>query len=339
MVEEDNQPQAKTFDMGKSFIHENHDEDNWFLQIETFDPHEPYFTNANYKELYDHDFSTLADNDWPEYRDVSPEDGDLARHYRHCNAASTSMCDNYLGQVLDLMDRYEMWEDTMLIVNTDHGFLLGEHDYFGKGYMPFYNEIAWMPLFVWDPRARKAGERRQALVQTIDIAPTLLEFFGAELPRCMQGVSLRGTIADDTPVREAGLFGVFGGHVNVTDGRYVYMRASAPENGPLHEYTLMPTHMNVPFQVDELQEIGLAEPFSFTKGCRTMRIEGQSWQNPHDYGTLLFDIDKDPGQESPIDDPAVERRMVGLLVQEMQKNDSPPEQFERLGLIRGQPSN
>ncbi len=42
------------------------------------------------------------------------------------------MCDAHLGKVLDVMDELEMWDDTLLIVNTDHGFLLGEHDWWAK---------------------------------------------------------------------------------------------------------------------------------------------------------------------------------------------------------------
>lgn len=44
------------------------------------------------------------------------------------------MVDAYVGQVLDIFDKYNLWEDTLLIVNTDHGFLLGEHDWWGKHY-------------------------------------------------------------------------------------------------------------------------------------------------------------------------------------------------------------
>ena len=132
----------------------------------------------------------------------------------------------------------------MLIVNTDHGFLLGEHGWWAKCVMPFYNEIAHTPLFIWDPTLQAAGERRDSLVQTIDLAPTLLDFFGVEIPPDMQGKPLREAIASDAPVREAGLFGMHGGHVNCTDGRYVYMRAPINrENEPLYDYTLMPTHM------------------------------------------------------------------------------------------------
>jgi len=56
-------------------------------------------------------------------------------------------------------------------------YLLGEHNFLGKCVMPFYNEIAHIPLFIWDPRSKKQAERRNSLVQMIDIAPTLYEYF------------------------------------------------------------------------------------------------------------------------------------------------------------------
>ena len=324
-------PQAQTFAGGLQFLETNHQSDNWFLHIETFDPHEPYFSPRRFQELYRQNLKG-PHFDWPPYRKVQESD-EAVRHCRAQNAALHTMCDEYLGQVIDAMDRHDLWKDTLLIVNTDHGFLLGEHGWWAKCAQPFYNEVAHMPLFVWDPRCGKAGERRQSLVQTIDLAPTILDYFGIPLPPDMQGKPLRETVASDQPVREAGLFGLFGGHVNVTDGRYVYMRAPAtPRNTPLFEYTLMPAHMRHAFNPAELQDIQLAEPFSFTKGCRTLKIAGRSWLKPHEFGTLLFDLQQDPAQEHPLHDPAVEARMTGLLRDLMRRNDAPAEQFERLGL-------
>ncbi len=170
----------------------------------------------------------------------------------------------------------------------------------------------------------------------IDMAPTLLEFFRVEPPADMQGVSLEATIAQDTPVREAGLFGYHGCHVNVTDGRYVYMRGPQnPDNSPLYEYTLMPTHIKSLFSVEELQDIELAPPFSFSKGCRLMKVDGLGWSgslNPYLWGSLLFDLESDPGQKDPLVDPEIEARMLRLMVQLMRQNDAPKEQYERLGL-------
>ena len=216
----------------------------------------------------------------------------------------------------------------------DHGFLLGEHNWWGKVVQPFYNEVARTPLFIWDPRCGISGERRNSLVQMIDLPATLFEYFGVSRPKDMLGVPLRGTITADTPVREAALFGVHGGHVCCTDGRYVYMRTPIyADNKPLYEYTVMPTHVRELFSVEELQTVELAEPFAFTKGCQTMRIEAQPWMDPYPFGTLLFDVENDPAQEHPLDDSEIEAMMIQHLVKLMQTNDAPLEQFERLGLL------
>ncbi|MFI1912801.1 sulfatase/phosphatase domain-containing protein [Nocardia sp. NPDC020380] len=194
-----------------------------------------------------------------------------------------------------------------------------------------YNELVHLPLFVWDPRVRTAGEHREALVQTIDLAPTLLEYFGVARPADMQGTLL--PVGTETPIREAGLFGIHGGHVNVIDGRYVYMRAPvSPENAPLHEHTLMPTHMRGRFSPAELADLELTPPFGFTKGVRTLRMNGRTLINPYPHGTLLFDLLNDPEQRDPIVDDAVELRMANLLAGLMRANEAPASQYERLGL-------
>lgn len=329
----ESQPQAMTFANGLEFIETNHEQDRWFLQVETFDPHEPFFTLEEFKKLYPHDYRG-PQFDWPKYERVS-ETPEQVQHLRYEYAALVSMCDHHLGLVLDMMDRHEMWSDTMLIVNTDHGFLLGEHDWWAKCVQPFYNEVAHIPLFIWDPRSRKQGERRGSLVQTIDLPATLLDYFGLERPADMLGRPLARTIADDTPVRESCLFGIHGGHVNITDGRYVYMRAPArAENTPLFNYTVMPTHMRARFSVEELATTQLAPPFSFTKGVPLMKIKAtrQRWADAHEFGTMLFDIEADPEELHPISDAKVESRLTEAMIKLMRENDAPKEQFERLGL-------
>ncbi|MBC9727264.1 sulfatase [Streptomyces sp. TRM68367] len=331
MQDELDHPQTLTFDAGLEFLHTNHAEDRWFLQVETFDPHEPFFTYERYHKLYPHDYDG-PHFDWPDYRQALETPGQV-EHLRLQYTALLSMCDRSLGRVLDAMDELELWDDTLLMVVTDHGYLLGEHGWWGKGVPPWYDETIHTPLFVWDPRSGVRGERRTSLVQTIDFAPTLLDWFVVDIPPDMQGEPLRDVVADDTPVREAGLFGAFGGHVSVTDGRYVYMRAPAtPGNRPLLEHTLMPTHMRGRFAPEELRGAELAEPFSFTKGVPTLRVDGWTFMDPHAFGTLLFDLEADPDQQRPLADDDLERRMATLLVQLIRANDAPPSQYERLGL-------
>ncbi|QUI24793.1 sulfatase [Vallitalea pronyensis] len=333
LTNEWDQPQALTFENGLNFIEQNKNENNWFLQIETFDPHEPFFTQDNYKELYPHSYEGKH-NDWPDYGRVR-QSSDEVDHVRYEYAALISMCDNYLGKVLDMMDDYDLWKDTMLIVNTDHGYMLGEKEWWGKNIQPFYNEVVQTPLFIWDPRTGIKNERRQALVQTIDLPATLLEYFALDIPKDMEGKSLKETILSDKKVRECALFGLAGGHINVTDGRYVYMRGPVrPDNKEHYEYTLMPTHMNQMFQVNELQDIELQEPFEFTKNCRLMKIKSNSYFNPYWYGTRLYDLAEDPEQLKPYRDFNIEEKMIKLLVNRMKENDAPVEQYERIGVSR-----
>ncbi|WP_054024408.1 sulfatase [Bacillus sp. FJAT-28004] len=329
--EEQDFPQAQTMEKGLEFIRKNQREDRWFVQIETFDPHEPFYAPQKYRDLYPHKYEGKH-FDWPPYGQVK-ETKEEIEHVRLEYAALLSMCDHYLGKVLDTMDELDLWKDTMLIVNTDHGYLLGEHDWWAKTIMPFYNEIAHMPLFIWDPRSARSNERRNSLVQTIDLAPTLLDFFGLDIPADMQGKVLKETIASDLSVREAALYGLHGAHVNVTDGRYVYMRAPvSKDNTPLYNYTLMPTHMRSRFSLKELQEISLQKPFSFTKGTQTLKIRAAGYSHFHSLGTLLFDVNEDPFQQHPIQDQNVETNMLGMLKQLMEENEAPPEQYVRLGI-------
>jgi hypothetical protein len=234
------------------------------------------------------------------------------------------------------MDAQQLWDDTMLIVWTDHGFLLGEHQSWAKVWLPYYEEIAHTPFFVWDPRAGLRGERRASLVQpSIDLAPTLLEYFEVERPAEMLGRDLAPAIADDTAVREAAIFGMHGTQVNVTDGRYVYMRGPADDqNQPLFNYTLMPTAMHGFLDADSLRRAEMHPPFDFTRGYRTMRVPARSWTAAKGevLKTRLWDVENDPGQAAPLENAATERVMIDHLVRLMRECDAPPEQYARLGL-------
>lgn len=336
MTQENKMPQARTFQNGLEFIDKNQKADNWFLQIETFDPHEPFFAAQRFQDMYPDEDYQEEEFDWPPYAPVMESEA-VVKHGKKKYAALLSMCDYYLGKVLDKMDEYDLWKDTMLIVNTDHGYLLGEHGWWAKSSMPVYNEIAHIPFFVWDPRTGIHGTRRQSIVQTIDIAPTILDFFQLPVPESMEGRPLLEVIKNDTPIREAALFGYHGGHVNITNGDYVYMRApKVSSNRPLFEYTLMPTHMRARFSVKELQNIDLAEPFLFTEGCRTMKIEaGTGFVNAYQYGNKLFNLKKDPEQLEEFEDLEVEVKLLNQMKALMEKNESPMEQYERLGLPEG----
>lgn len=333
MADEKDHPQTLTFGAGLEFIETNADSDNWMIQIETFDPHEPFFSYARYKALYPHDYEGLK-FDWPDYAPVE-QTPEQIKHGRLEYSALLSMCDHSLGKILDLFDEKDLWKDTMLIVCTDHGYMLGEHGFWAKNYMPPYEEVVHTPLFIWDPRAGVRGKKRNSLVQTIDIPVTLLRYFGVEPTEDMQGYDLLPVITNDTPVREDALFGWFGRHVCITNGRYVYMLPPVSGNKPLYEYTLMPMHMAWMYQPSELQTMQRAEPFSFTKGCPLMRFDadaGDIVSDPYAGGEMLFDVQADPKQQNPLNDEALAEHFKQRIVCLMRENDAPAEQFVRMGL-------
>lgn len=339
---EEKQPQSITFDLGLEFLEMNKDKDDWFLQIETFDPHEPYYTMDKYKDLYPHSYDG-PHFDWPDYKPAT-EGQEALNHLRNEYKALVSMCDHNLGKILDYMDEHEMWDDTMLIVNTDHGFLLGEHDWLGKVVMPYYDEIARTPLFYYDPRVKQQAVENDCLVQTIDLCPTVLDFFGRDIPSDVQGQSLKKVVESGESAHDSVLFGQFGAQVNVTDGRYVYMRAcERSDNQPLNQYTLMTSDHTDFIKLEELRSASLSEPFSFTKDCKLLKIKanvftpgsmGDSSMNNEIFESVLYDTEIDPAQRCPINDIELEQRMVGLMVKKMKENDAPLEQFTRLGLTQ-----
>lgn len=289
-------PLVRTFDAGLDFLKKNVDKDSWFLQIESFAPHEPFFADEKFKKMYPCK-NVGKRYEWPDYAPVS-ETGEVIEQVKYAYFASLSMCDDQLGRILDFMDDYHMWEDTMLIVNTDHGFMLGEHGYWAKNYMPGYDEIVHIPLFIWDPRYPIChGIQRESLVQTIDLPLTVLSFFHVEAGKDMQGISLERVLAADEKVHEGILFGMFGGHICYTDGRYIYMRMPKNFNVPLYEYTLMPTHMMSFFTTEELATMERADSFSFTKGLPVMRIETGNKMRCIEQRNLLFDMVEDPKQQ------------------------------------------
>lgn len=330
---EEDQPMHKVFDLGSKFIKENFNEDNWLLQIETFDPHEPFMVMDHYLKMYEEDYQGKH-YDWPRgpVENESPEE---INHVINQYKALVSMCDDHLGNILDLMDRMDLWKDTLLIVGTDHGFMLGEHGYWAKNHVPYFNEVANTPLFIHDPRVKNEakGSRSDAVVQMIDWAPTILDYFDIDITKDMEGKPLFDTLNENKPVREDALFGVFSGHVNITDGEYVYMRAAEKgKENHLFNYTLMPVQIHNSFTVEELKEAEFVDGFDFTKGLKVLKVPAKDKYGVNEFGTMLFNVIDDPQQLNPIQDEKKEKEMLNKLIKLMQANDAPIEQFERLGI-------
>ena len=334
--EEKDFPSVQCFAHGFEFLERNRNADDWLLQIETFDPHEPFHAPARFKKAFQTGWQGPI-RDWPRYGRVD-ELPDECEELRANYYSVVALCDFLLGQLLDYFDAHDLWKDTALVVTTDHGFLLGEHDFWAKNRMNLYQEIAHIPLFVHDPRQQqRSGERISRLTQSTDLCPTFLDLHGVARARDIEGLSL----LDERTPRDGVLFGYFGGAVNITDGRYTYHRFPADlAKQDIYQYTLMPNHIFAPFSVEELANASLAEAMPFTKGAKLLKVPVIERSPMYDvYGpgallentTRLYDIIVDPGQMKAIDDPAVVARLSKLMAELMASNHAPPEAFARLG--------
>ncbi len=342
LTDEADFPTAKCFARAFEFLDTNRDVDDWFMQLECFDPHEPFIAPERFKMAYDTGYNGKILN-WPLYEKNANTPEEVAV-IRGNYAALVAMCDEYFGRLLDYFDEHNLWEDTALVLTTDHGFLLSEHDWWAKNRMPYYEEISHIPLMFWYPgNDAGAGERRQSLTQTTDLMPTFLDLHGCRVPRTVTGSSIVPMLKDDKRNRDSQIFGMFGGPVGVTDGTYTYYRYPEDLSGQnLHLYTLMPAHMIDLFDIGELQSSELARPFNFTKGAPTLRIRldprntqvGQDNDTLEDCETALYDVEADPWQEDPLDDAAVERRLEDEIAHHFALHDAPPELFAHFDLAQ-----
>lgn len=344
-------PSVRTLYDAAQWLEENHEADNFLLWIESFDPHEPYDCPKHYLDLYEKpgDYDGY-DFTHPNYGLNEFSDAETEHLKRRCKATLT-MADRHLGEVLDVMDRYNLWEDTMVIFTTDHGYHLGEHGYMGKNYMANYNEVYHIPLIVCHPDIRPG--RCGALTQNIDILPTVMEYFHVPesvIPYPLHGRSLLPLLRGETvSIHTDIIYGYFGHEVALNDGTYTYIRAPKDKaNRPLNIYCVVPSLLRQYLGGDDgcaVRDYDRIEMGRFLSWVRYPVYKfpadivnftnwTQSFEDRREFNekNLLFNIVDDYAQLHPIVDAALEDAMEQKLRAALGRHDAPLEQYKRLGL-------
>ncbi len=101
--------------------------------------------------------------------------------------------DDGVGEVLAYLEAKGLLDNTIIVYTSDQGFYLGEHGWYDKRFM--YEQSFSTPLLIRYPKEIKAGTENSDLILNLDMAPTLLDYAGVEIPADMQGVSMRGLLA------------------------------------------------------------------------------------------------------------------------------------------------
>jgi iduronate 2-sulfatase len=111
----------------------------------------------------------------------------LRREYTQAYHACVSFIDTQLGLLFQALKHHNLWENTIIIFTSDHGYHLGEHFMWGK--VTLFEECARVPLIVRVPGMTQPGTRTDALVEHVDFYPTLLELCGLNSNSPSQGQS------------------------------------------------------------------------------------------------------------------------------------------------------
>lgn len=182
----------------------------FFLAVGFVKPHLPFCAPKKYWDLYDRSAFQLAERQSPpegappyapqfggelrQYRGIperGPLDEELQRTLIHGYYASMSYMDAQLGRVLDELDRLGLANNTVIVLWGDHGYHLGDHGIWCKH--TNYEHANRIPLLIIAPGVTKAGTRSDALVESVDLYPTLCRLAGLpspNVPQQLDGVSL-----------------------------------------------------------------------------------------------------------------------------------------------------
>jgi choline-sulfatase len=164
----------------------------FFLMVSFTEPHSPFHFPVEYRGKYRPDDFKVPpvgpgdDEKIPAiFRDLTKREkqGIMAAYY-----TSTEFMDHNVGRVLAALDRAGLAERTLVVYTGDHGYMLGQHGRFEKHCS--YEPAIRAPLLVRWPGKVKPAQHTSALVEFIDIAPTILEGCGVKVPASVQGRSL-----------------------------------------------------------------------------------------------------------------------------------------------------
>jgi len=194
---------ARTMTEASRWLEKSYERENFFLYVDTFDPHEPWDAPQWYVDMYDPGYKGDV-VDYPLYARTDFLSEAELKHARALYAAEVTLVDRWVGRLLEKIEDLGLLENTLVMFTTDHGFLHGEHGIIGKSlisarrvsYVPLYEEITHIPLIVSYPGAEPG--RRQAVVQPMDFMPTILELAGIEPPETVHGRSFAPVLRGET---------------------------------------------------------------------------------------------------------------------------------------------
>jgi arylsulfatase A-like enzyme len=219
---------ARVFREGMGWIEWARGRQPFALVIDSFDAHEPWDAPRRIVDLYGQarppdgvepiqPFPTPA----AQYRELDLSRS-LLRRMRQLYAAEITLIDIWLGRFLAHLANLGLAQNTLVILVSDHGVLLGEYGWVGKRYSEMHEELTHVPLLIRHPQGKAKGRTSRYYASTHDIGPTVLSVLGYEQPDHMDGVDLSPLLDGRPPAkRRTYRTASYNDHVNASDGRWL----------------------------------------------------------------------------------------------------------------------
>lgn len=322
--------------------------ERFFLFVDEFDPHEPFDTPEEWATRYDDSWEG-PHLTWPPYAIDAYKQGILterdARQIRAQYGGKLSMIDHWLGRVLDSLDATNAWDDTAVILCTDHGHYLGDtdvhgRDVWGKPGLPVYKPLGHIPMLVSWPGVTPTTN--DALTTSTDIHATIAEVFGAPVKHTAHGKSLVPILVNEqSQVRDWLLTGVWGREVQIVTNDWRYTRGPSGANAPhsmwSNRWSTMPIASMPEYKMPMPDERAVLDymPGSTIPVIRQPFREGDLlpfWSYAKRYETLMFNRAEDPDETVNRIGDSIAKEAEELLRVALTEVDAPSEQFERLAL-------
>lgn len=245
----------------------------WLFCVGFFKPHLPFAAPAPWHELHDGNITDLPvavsakptwNSGWHPSGEfmknylhldgVDPnQDIEYARRTRQAYAAAASYMDAQVGRVFQALDELGLDDNTIVVVWSDHGFLLGEHAVWGKHCL--YEHALRSPLIIRCPDMPQPGKPCPSVVETVDVFPTLLDYCGLETPVKMDGCSLRPQLDDPKAASIKPARGFWNGdRYTVRNSRWRLTSIPEPESQPQEIHYELFDYANDPWETQNVAD-------------------------------------------------------------------------------------
>lgn len=186
----------------------------WCAHVSYIKPHWPYIVPAPYHNMYGEDHVPAPTRETVEREDPQPVFGaymenkiatafqrdEVRKKVIPAYMGLIKQCDDQLGRILEHLEQTDTLKDTMIVLTSDHGDYLGDH-WLGEKDL-FHEQSVKVPMIIYDPRAgadATRGTTSDALVESIDLAPTFVDFAGGKIAdHILEGRSLTPLMHGET---------------------------------------------------------------------------------------------------------------------------------------------